>query len=71
MGLTSVSFGGRISKFFNAWVGITSNLNILELIKGVPLELNDIPNQKTAGRQYNFDSCTKNLMDTEITNLLN
>ena len=61
-----VSFGGRIKLFTHNWRKITSNPVSIDMVKGVKLELDDIPTQCARIRQYKFDSITHDLINTEI-----
>ena len=62
----AVSFGGRLSHFFNNWKKLTSDTQILKYIEGVTFELNNVPNQTFVCPEYSFDQPTKELMSAEI-----
>ena len=63
---TEVSFGGRIAGFVDVWRNLTSDLVMLELIKGVTFELDSLPSQQFYLPEYRFDYDTKKCMDDEV-----
>ena len=65
------SFGGRLKNFINNWTEITSDSNILDLIKGVKLDFLDCPQQVFVPSEYKFSEEDKLSIGKTIEDFLN
>lgn len=59
-----------IARFLDKWEVITSDRNILNLIKGVRLEFSDLPRQDSRPREYKFNRESSNILDKEVASLI-
>ena len=61
---------GKISQYLDNWRNITSDTNILNLVRGYALEFNRYPNQNKIPKPINFSEAECKVIDEEIELLL-
>lgn len=63
-------FGGRIKHFKQNWLKISQDKNFLDLIDGISLDLQELPNQKFIPKVYKFSLEDENHISQEISSFL-
>ena len=63
--------GGRISKFLNNWMKLTSDENILQTVAGYKIKFDDPPLQKVKAKTIKFSEKEESVIDDEIVKLAN
>lgn len=61
---------GRIKHYYNNWCKLTSDPEILNIVKGCRLDFQSVPTQATVPRGLSFSPEESLLIDTEIARLL-
>ena len=61
---------GNIKQYYDQWVSLTSDYEILCIVKGECLEFSDIPKQTRLPGEFQFSEKEKCIIDCEIAKLL-
>lgn len=60
---------GNISRFLPAWKLLTSDREILDIVRGLTIPFVSLPVQTVIPREYRFNRETKSVLDSEVRNL--
>ena len=61
---------GQIANYYNQWKLLTSDPEILDIVRGAHIDLEQLPVQKSPPKSNNFIDCESKLIDIEINKLL-
>ena len=61
---------GQIANYYNQWKLLTSDPEILDIVRGAHIDLEQLPVQKSPPKSNNFSDCESKLIDIEINKLL-
>ena len=61
---------GQIANYYNQWKLLTSNPEILDIVRGAHIDFQQLPVQKSPPKSNNFSDCESKLIDIEINKLL-